>query len=72
MNSRRAHVVEVDASGLTWVKAWVSGDNGDACVEAAVSAEGFLIRTSRDRGGPRLRVTRRTWSGLISWVAVNV
>jgi hypothetical protein len=59
-----AHVVEVDAAGLRWIKSSLSGGHVDkqACVEVAPQAQEVFVRTSRDRSGGRLAFSRGSWN----------
>lgn len=58
-----AHVVEVGAAGLMWIKSSFSGGHVEkqACVEVAPQAERVFVRTSRDRSGGFLTFTRDSW-----------
>jgi Domain of unknown function (DUF397) len=49
--------------GAQWRKSSYSGGNGGNCVEVAGNLPGIVaVRDSKDRGGPRLAVTDRTWT----------
>jgi hypothetical protein len=64
---RRARVVEIDPTGLIWIKASGSGDNsgiGD-CVEMASGGDGILVR--RFHGGARLEYSEKAWRALLAW-----
>jgi hypothetical protein len=67
---RRAHVVEIDRAGLTWIKSSVSDDKDHGCVEVTVAVGGVLVRCSRDRSGLRMSLSDKAWSDLISWMTV--
>ena len=62
---KSATIVEVDSSGLTWRKSSASASGQGGCVEFASSDASVLIRTSRDRRGPRIAVTGATWRLLV-------
>jgi hypothetical protein len=65
----RACVVQVDATGCTWVKSSVSGPvaSGQSCVEFTLKADGaVLVRTSRDREGGRLHFSETSWAMFIT------
>jgi hypothetical protein len=50
-------------AGARWRKSSYSGGNGGGCVEVAGNLPGVVgVRDSKDRGGPRLAVSDRTWS----------
>lgn len=62
MTGRSApHVVEVDQSGLRWIKSSASEGGSDNCVEIAQSGDLVLVRNSRDRSGPRLSIPLGNW-----------
>jgi hypothetical protein len=50
----------LEASSLQWRKARRSSNNG-ACVEVAPVSGHILIRDSKDRNGPVLRYSGRSW-----------
>jgi hypothetical protein len=61
-----AHVVEVEPSGIRWVKSSVSGTNAESsCLEVALLADSVLVRDSKDRPGPRLTIAVAGWAALI-------
>lgn len=62
---KSAFVVEVEPSGVQWVKSSASGSDGDACVELAFCDALVLVRDSQDRSGLRLRVPVAAWRGLL-------
>jgi hypothetical protein len=53
---------------MNWRKSTFSSGNGGECVEVADHANRVLIRDTRDRGGPVLRITPGAWEAF----AVNV
>jgi hypothetical protein len=63
---KRARVVEVEPSGLTWRKSTASGGNDQSCVEVATLSRSMLVRNSRDRQGPRLAVPFPAWTALLA------
>jgi hypothetical protein len=64
----RATIVEVDSSGLTWLKSSASSNQSSSCVEFAAAGAQILMRNSRDRLGPRLSLPRATWAVLVEVV----
>jgi hypothetical protein len=68
----RAHVVETDAEGLTWIKSTASDDDpSGGCVEMTVAETRVLVRCSRERQGSRLTYRQAAWASLISWLSGN-
>ncbi|MPZ83919.1 MAG: DUF397 domain-containing protein [Actinophytocola sp.] len=65
---RKAHVVEIDATGLTWIKSSASTGGTSACTELARTNSRVFLRCSRDRSGPRLSLAPIALVHLISWV----
>lgn len=62
MTGRSApHVVEVDQSGLRWIKSSASAGAGQDCVEIAFAQDFVLVRDSRDRSGPGLTIPLGNW-----------
>jgi Domain of unknown function (DUF397) len=57
----RPQIVEIEPSGLVWVKSSASSGGGGACVEVARTAGTVLVRDSRDRQGPRLVLPIASW-----------
>ncbi len=51
-------------STLVWRKSSASGGSGE-CVEVAQWESSVLIRDSRDRSGPLLKVNSAQWLGLL-------
>lgn len=67
-SGRKAHVVEIDAAGLTWIKSSASDTGTGGCVELAWTTSGILIRCSRDRSGERLSLAPTTFVRLITLI----
>ncbi|SDX83749.1 protein of unknown function [Amycolatopsis xylanica] len=63
---KSAFVVEVEPSGLRWVKSSVSASSTDDCVELAISDAAVMVRDSKDRSGPRLVLAPAAWDGLLN------
>lgn len=59
-------MVEVDDSGRTWRKSVRSGGESGNCLELAMSGESVLVRTSRNRAGPRLAFSVANWTAFLS------
>ncbi|MET0136698.1 MAG: DUF397 domain-containing protein [Kibdelosporangium sp.] len=57
----RPYVVEVEPSGLIWVKSSVSSGSNASCVELASAGKSVIVRDSADRSGSRLSFTQRSW-----------
>jgi Domain of unknown function (DUF397) len=52
-----------DTIELRWRKASYSGNGGGSCVEVGIGVPGKVaVRDSKDREGPMLTVSARTWS----------
>ncbi len=60
-----AHIVEVEPSGLRWVKSSASQAEG-TCVEIAAAADVVVVRCSRHRIGPRLTVPVANWAAFLA------
>ena len=58
--------------GVTWRKSSYSGGNGGGCVEVGAPAEvgRVLVRDAKDRQGPALAVSPRTWRNFAERVRV--
>lgn len=69
---KRAQVVEVEPSGLTWVKSTASGGSGNTCMEVAFPPDSVLVRQSRDRLGPRLALPFPAWTSLLAATRAGV
>jgi hypothetical protein len=51
--------------GLRWIRANACG-SGNNCIEVAAASEDIvLLRDSRDREGPVLRVSRTDWEAFL-------
>lgn len=66
MRPQRARLVEVDAAGQVWFKSSRSSDDENDCVELTLSRESVLVRSSRDRTGPRLAFPAANWTAFLS------
>lgn len=62
---KRATIVEIERSGLTWRKSSASSGNDGSCVEFAQSSPAVFIRNSRDRHGARIVATDSAWRLLV-------
>lgn len=63
---RKAQVVEVDTHGLTWIKSSLSSSASNSCLEAALTGDRVVIRSSRDREGSRLSQPLPAWVDFVS------
>ncbi|MFD0903023.1 DUF397 domain-containing protein [Actinomadura sediminis] len=54
-------------TALTWRKSSHTQANGQ-CVELARTPEFCLVRDSKDPDGPRLALTPRAWSGVLTGI----
>ncbi|AXB49196.1 hypothetical protein A4R43_41115 [Amycolatopsis albispora] len=61
-------MVEVDSSGLRWIKSSRSKDDENDCVELAFEPHHVLVRDSKDRHGPRLRFSAAGWAAFLAAV----
>lgn len=66
--TKKARVVEVEPSVITWRRSTASGGNGQACVEVAQVAGSTLVRNSRNPRGARLSLPNRAWTALLARV----
>ncbi|MEU6239944.1 DUF397 domain-containing protein [Streptomyces sp. NPDC047024] len=58
-----------DATDLTWSKSSYSGGNdGNSCVEIAVTPSVIHVRDSKHTTGPQLALTRRSWAAFVAVV----
>lgn len=56
-----------DASGLVWFKSsYSSGNDGNSCVELAVTPGTVHVRDSKDPEGPRLAITPGAWADFVA------
>ncbi|TWV57078.1 DUF397 domain-containing protein [Streptomyces misionensis] len=61
-----------DASELAWFKSSYSGGNdGNSCVELAVSPGTVHVRDSKDTEGPRLTLTPGAWARFVSYASAG-
>jgi hypothetical protein len=60
-----AHVVEVEPSGIPWVKSSASNGNDTNCVEVVLGSDLVLLRDSKDREGPRLAFPAAGWTAFL-------
>ncbi|MEV7065138.1 DUF397 domain-containing protein [Streptomyces collinus] len=61
-----------DASGLVWFKSsYSSGNDGNSCVELAVSPGTVHVRDSKNVEGPRLAITPGAWADFLPYLATN-
>ena len=61
-----AYVVEVEPSGIRWVKSSASGGDDTNCVEVVLGADLVLLRDSKDRPGPRLAFPVAEWAAFLT------
>ncbi|UJW31859.1 DUF397 domain-containing protein [Saccharothrix sp. AJ9571] len=61
-------VVEVDSSGLRWIKSSRSDENDPNCVELAFDGHEVQVRDSKDRHGSRLRFSAAGWAAFLAAV----
>ncbi|MGW5099382.1 DUF397 domain-containing protein [Streptomyces sp. NPDC004100] len=58
-----------DATDLKWFKSsYSSGNDGNSCVEIAVTPDTIHIRDSKHETGPQLALTQDTWTAFVSGV----
>ncbi|MEU3730234.1 DUF397 domain-containing protein [Streptomyces sp. NPDC033538] len=61
-----------DASELAWFKSSYSGGNdGNSCVELAVTPGTIHIRDSKTTEGPRLTLTPAAWADFLPYASEN-
>jgi hypothetical protein len=61
-----------DASGLVWFKSsYSSGNDGNSCVELAVTPGTVHVRDSKNVEGPRLAITLGAWADFLPYLATN-
>ncbi|MFF8394517.1 DUF397 domain-containing protein [Streptomyces sp. NPDC016172] len=59
-----------DTSELAWFKSSYSGGNdGNSCVEIAVTPGTVHVRDSKNVEGPRLAITPRAWADFLPCAA---
>ncbi|MGI5427161.1 DUF397 domain-containing protein [Streptomyces sp. CA-179760] len=57
-----------DTSGLAWFKSSYSGGNdGNSCVELAVTPGTVHVRDSKNVEGPRLAITPGAWADFVPY-----
>ncbi|WP_329014629.1 DUF397 domain-containing protein [Streptomyces sp. NBC_01601] len=58
-----------DTSELVWFKSSYSGGNdGNSCVELAVTPSTIHVRDSKHTAGPRLALAQETWTAFVAGV----
>lgn len=67
----RAHLVEVDDEGLRWAKSSASNGAQQGCIEVARRANYVLVRSSKNRTGPRLSCSMSQWVSFLDWLRPN-
>lgn len=66
MTRRKAQVVEIEPTGVRWIKSSVSGaTGGQSCVEFAADRNTVLVRNSRHRD-ERLTFPGTSWSAFLA------
>ncbi|MFF8015749.1 DUF397 domain-containing protein [Streptomyces sp. NPDC007929] len=61
-----------DASGLVWFKSsYSSGNDGNSCVELAVTPGTVHVRDSKNVEGPRLAIAPGAWADFLPYLATN-
>ncbi|MFI1761577.1 DUF397 domain-containing protein [Streptomyces sp. NPDC020800] len=59
-----------DTSELAWFKSSYSGGNdGNSCVELAVTPGTVHVRDSKNVEGPRLALTPGAWAGFVTYAS---
>ncbi|MFD7691217.1 DUF397 domain-containing protein [Streptomyces sp. NPDC059781] len=59
-----------DASELAWFKSSYSGGNdGNSCVELALTPGTVHVRDSKDIAGPRLTFAPDTWASFVPYAS---
>ena len=59
-----------DASELAWFKSsYSSGNDGNSCVELAVTPGTVHVRDSKDTGGPQLALTPTAWAAFVTYAS---
>ena len=65
-------IVAGDLSGLTWFKSsYSSGNDGNSCVELAVTSGAVHVRDSKDVEGPRLALGAGAWAAFVAYAATR-
>ncbi|MBY8865892.1 MULTISPECIES: DUF397 domain-containing protein [Streptomyces] len=61
-----------DASELAWFKSsYSSGNDGNSCVELALTPGTVHVRDSKATDGPRLALTPAAWADFVPYAAGN-
>ncbi|MFH9014752.1 DUF397 domain-containing protein [Streptomyces sp. NPDC017943] len=62
---------EITAGGEpAWFKSsYSSGNNGESCVELALTPGAVLVRDSKDADGPRIGFTPGTWAAFVPYAS---
>ncbi|NED32101.1 DUF397 domain-containing protein [Streptomyces sp. SID8499] len=61
-----------DASELAWFKSsYSSGNDGNSCVELALTPGTVHVRDSKTTDGPRLALTPGAWADFVPYAAGN-
>ncbi|MFF6996152.1 DUF397 domain-containing protein [Streptomyces sp. NPDC008313] len=59
-----------DASALAWFKSsYSSGNDGNSCVELALTPGTVHVRDSKNVDGPRLALTPGAWADFVTYTA---
>ncbi|MEV6024468.1 DUF397 domain-containing protein [Streptomyces sp. NPDC052036] len=59
-----------DSFEPTWFKSsYSSGNDGNSCVELAVTPSAVHVRDSKQAEGPRLALTRAAWSAFVPYAS---
>ncbi|MEV5252953.1 DUF397 domain-containing protein [Streptomyces werraensis] len=59
-----------DASELAWFKSsYSSGNNGESCVELALTPGTVYVRDSKTTEGPRIAFTSDTWAAFVPYAS---
>ncbi|MCF4139387.1 DUF397 domain-containing protein [Streptomyces sp. Tue 6430] len=59
-----------DASELAWFKSSYSdGNEGDSCVELAITPGTVHVRDSKNVDGPRLALTPDAWADFVAYTS---
>ncbi|GAA2482862.1 DUF397 domain-containing protein [Actinocorallia cavernae] len=55
---------------LTWFKSsYSSGNDGNSCVELAVTPDTIHVRDSKNTDGPRLTLTPEAWAEFVPYAS---
>ncbi|WP_369194620.1 DUF397 domain-containing protein [Streptomyces djakartensis] len=62
--------ITAGASELAWFKSsYSSGNNGESCVELALTPGTVHVRDSKDTEGPRITFTPDTWAAFVPYAS---